>query len=76
MAKEDTQRAASPGSTGEIDRLEKQLHMLDQRLDNLDSMVTAVVERVMSQPISLNITCPRCGHAMEVILSGVHKPKK
>jgi hypothetical protein len=34
------------------------------------------VERVMSQPISLNVTCPRCGHIMEIILSGVHKPKK
>jgi len=67
---------ASPGSTNEVDRLEKRLNLLDQRLDNLDSMVTAVVERVMSQPISLNITCPRCGHVMEVILSGVHKPKK
>jgi len=76
LAKEDNPKTASPGTTGEIDRLEKQLHMLDQRLDNLDSMVTAVVERVMSQPVSLNITCTRCGHVMEVILSGVHKPKK
>lgn len=76
MPKEDNPRTASSESSQEIDRLHKRLNLLDQRLDNLDTMVTAVVERVMSQPISLNITCPRCGHIMEIVLSGVHKPKK
>jgi len=76
LPKEDNPRTASPESSQEIDRLHKRFNLLDQRLDNLDTMVTAVVERVMSQPISLNVTCPRCGHVMEIILSGVHKPKK
>ncbi len=76
MPKEDNPRTASSESSQEIDRLHKRFNLLDQRLDNLDTMVTAVVERVMSQPISLNVTCPRCGHIMEIILSGVHKPKK
>ena len=76
MPKEDSPRTAGPESSQELDRLQKRLNLLDQRLDNLDTMVTAVVERVMSQPISLNVTCPRCGHVMEIVLSGVHKPKK
>lgn len=76
MPKEDNPRTANSESSQEIDRLHKRFNLLDQRLDNLDTMVTAVVERVMSQPISLNVTCPRCGHIMEIILSGVHKPKK
>jgi hypothetical protein len=76
LPKEDNPRTASSEPSQEIDRLHKRFNLLDQRLDNLDTMVTAVVERVMSQPISLNVTCPRCGHIMEIILSGVHKPKK
>lgn len=74
MPKEDTK--ATQEDMAEVNHLKKRLDLLDDRLDNLDTMVTAVVERVMSQPISLNVTCPRCGHAMEIVLSGVHKPKK
>ena len=48
--------------------------MLDQRLDNIDSMVTAVAERVMSQPIALNITCPNCGKNIEITIIGSEKP--
>ena len=44
-----------------IQHIEKRLDMFDQRLDNIDSMVTAVAERVMSQLITLNISCPHCG---------------
>ncbi|GAJ21694.1 unnamed protein product, partial [marine sediment metagenome] len=40
----------------DIKNIKRRLDMLDQRLDNIDSMVTAVAERVMSQPITLNIT--------------------
>ena len=48
--------------------------MLDQRLDNIDSMVSAVIERVMSQPITINTTCPHCGKNIEIALVGNKKP--
>lgn len=52
------------------DRIKQQLEMLDQRLDNLDSVVTSLVERVMRQPISINITCPNCGKNYDISLTG------
>ena len=60
----------------DIRQLKEHLDVLDRRLDNIDSMVTAVAERVMSQPITLIITCPRCGREIEVSLIGTHKPAK
>ena len=59
-----------------IQHLEKRLNMLDQRLDNIDSMVTAVAERVMSQLITLNITCPHCGKNVEIAIVGSQKPRR
>lgn len=60
----------------QIRQLKERLDVLDRRLDNIDSMVTAVAERVMSQPITFNITCPRCGRDIEVSLIGTHKPAR
>ena len=60
--------------TLDIEHVKRRLDMLDQRLDNIDSMVTAVAERVMSQPITLNITCPSCGKSIEITLIGSEKP--
>jgi hypothetical protein len=60
----------------EVRQLREHLDVLDRRLDNIDSMVTAVAERVMSQPIIFNITCPRCGREIEVSLIGTHKPAR
>jgi hypothetical protein len=37
-------------------------------------MVTAVAERVMKQPITINLTCPRCGHKIEIGIIGTEKP--
>jgi hypothetical protein len=59
-----------------VRQLQERLDVLDRRLDNIDSMVTAVAERVMSQPVILNITCPRCGREIEVSLIGTHKPTR
>ena len=59
----------------DIERIKKRLDMFDQRLDNIDSVVTAAVERVMSQPIAVNVTCPHCGKNIEIALIGSHKPK-
>ena len=58
----------------DIQRIKKRLDMLDQRLDNIDSMVTAIAERVTRQPISISMSCPRCGGEIEVALLGIEKP--
>ena len=60
----------------DIQRIKQRLDMLDQRLDNIDSMVTAVAERVMSQLITLNITCPHCGKDVEIAIVGSQKPRR
>jgi hypothetical protein len=49
--------------------------MLDERLDNIDSMVSAVIERVMSQSLTVSGACPHCNRGFEVALIGVRKPK-
>ena len=69
-----------PGVKGQepapnIENIKQRLDMLDRRLDNIDSMVTAVVERVMNQPIALNITCPNCGKNIEIAIIGSKKPR-
>ena len=60
----------------DIERVKKRLDLLDHRLDNIDSMVTAVAERVMKQPITLNITCPNCGKNIEIAVIGTEKPTR
>ncbi len=62
--------------TLDIQRIKKRMDMLDQRLDNIDSMVTAVAERVMSQVITINVTCPHCGKDVEIAIIGSHKPRR
>lgn len=55
-----------------MEQLEKQLEMLDQRLDNIDSIVTALVERVMKQPLNLEVTCPKCGSVIQIsVMAGL-----
>ena len=57
-----------------MEQLKKRLELLDQRLDNIDSVVTAVVERVMKQPISINVTCPHCNKNIEIAIIGNSRP--
>lgn len=76
MAKPDETQSANEGLATGLQRLEKQLDMLDNRLDNVDSIVSAVAERVMQQPITLNITCSRCGHKIEIAIIGTEKPTR
>jgi len=60
----------------DIEHVKKRLDMLDRRLDNIDSMVSAVAERVMKQPITLNIICPHCGRDIEIAILGNEKPRR
>ena len=54
MAEKDKKAAVEAQS--DIERIKQRLDMLDNRLDNIDSMVTAVAERIMTQPITISIT--------------------
>ena len=56
-----------------MDQLEKRLEMLDQRLDNIDSIVTALVERVMKQPVTMEVICPKCGSHVQIMLTSSTK---
>ena len=60
----------------EIEQIKKRLDMLDRRLDNVDSILTAVAERVMKQPITFNVTCSKCGQKIEIALIGTEKPSR
>jgi hypothetical protein len=54
--------------------IKRRIDMLDHRLDDIDTMVSAVIERVMVQPVSLNMSCPHCGRNVEISLIGNKKP--
>ena len=74
MAKGDEPTGVAEEQVQDIQHIKKRLDVLDQRLDSIDSMVTAVAERVLSQPVTLNITCPKCGKNIEDALLGREKP--
>ncbi|MFC2057251.1 hypothetical protein ACFLTO_06805 [Chloroflexota bacterium] len=76
MADEDDPTGVAEEQTLDIQRIKQHLDMLDQRLDNIDSIVTAVAERVMSQLVTLNITCPHCGKNIEIAVVGSQKPMR
>ena len=76
MAQENEPNAVGQEPTLDIEQIKRHLDMFDQRLDNIDSVVTAIVERVMKQPISLSITCPHCGKNIEIAIIGGHKPTR
>ncbi len=64
---EDHLKKSAEASLGDIER---RLDVLDRRLDSIDSIVTVLGERVMKQPLTLEITCPTCGQTMEVNIVG------
>jgi hypothetical protein len=74
LAKREQVETANETSAADIERLIKRIDGLDKRLDSVDSIVTAVAERVMRQPITLNLTCPRCGQKLEIAILGTEKP--
>ncbi len=58
----------------DIEHIKQRIDSLDHRLDNIDSVVSAVAERVMKQPVSLILTCPHCGRNIEIAIIGSEKP--
>lgn len=75
MAKEKPAVRGQQQVQNSIENFERRLDMLDRRLDDIDSMVSAVIERVMSQPININVSCPYCGKNVEIALIGNKKPR-
>ena len=75
MAKENEPGGVGQEQVLDVEHIKRRLDMLDQRLDSIDSMVTAVAERVMNQPVTLNITCPHCGKNIEISILGSEKPR-
>lgn len=76
MAKPDETQSVNEGLGIDLKRIEKRLDMLDNRLDNVDSVVSAVAERVMKQPITFNVTCSKCGQKIEIAIIGIEKPTR
>ena len=76
MAEKNSPETLSQSPELDTEDIKRRLDMMDQRLDNIDSIVSAVVERVMNQPLVINITCPHCGKNVEVSVIGSKKPGK
>lgn len=77
MAKiDEDSKLGSPEQTADIKALKRRMDMLDQRLDNMDSMLSVVAERVLKQCVTLNMTCPSCGRNIEIALIGTEKPRR
>jgi len=56
-----------------LEQVQGRLDLLDQRLDALDTMITAIAERIMRQPVNITITCPNCGRSIDITLVGNEK---
>ena len=50
----------------QFEQLTRRVKMLDDRLDNLDSIVTSLVQRVMEKPLTIEMYCPKCGSQIEI----------
>jgi len=69
---QETEREAK-GEDLSLVQIKRRLDNLDQRLDNIDTMVTALAERAMKRPLSVTITCPNCGQTVEIGMVGSEK---
>jgi len=76
LAEKDKPSVVGEEQALDIERIKRRLDMLDHRLDSIDSMVTAVAERVMEQPLNFSLTCPHCGKNIEITILGTQKPSK
>ncbi len=50
----------------DVEQMVRRLNMLDERLDNMDTVITSLVERVMGRPLTIEIPCPKCGQVIQV----------
>jgi hypothetical protein len=75
LARQD-EKEPNNDNAPDIERIVQRLDMLDRRLDSVDSIVSAVAERVMRQPITFNVTCPKCGQKIEIAILGIEKPSR
>jgi hypothetical protein len=66
---EKTDKKSAASAAMDQERFKKRLEMLDKRLDNIDSQVTALVERIMRQPVTIEVTCPKCGNVIQIMLT-------
>ncbi len=57
------------------ERINKRLDMLELRLDNIDSIMTSLVERVMQQPLLMEVQCPKCGQEIQISIMSKTKLK-
>ena len=73
MVMEEKASGKRRSGTVDQDQLKKRLEMLDKRLDNIDSVVTALVERVMRQPVTIEVSCPKCGNVVQIMLTSSTK---
>lgn len=62
--KDNSTRLAEQGL--EMEQAIKRLDMLNHRLDSMDSVITSLVERVMARPLSMEVTCPKCGEIVQI----------
>ena len=53
----------------EVEQVMKRLDVLDNRLDNMDSIITSLVERVMGRPLTMEVTCPKCGETVQISIT-------
>ena len=74
LARKRNQQIVTESEPLDAEQIKRRLDMFDQRLDNIDSMVTAIVERIMNQVVTLNMNCPRCGNNIEIAIIGSKKP--
>lgn len=49
-----------------MEQINRHLNLVDERLDNMDSVITSLVERIMQQPVTLEVLCPKCGQAIQI----------
>ena len=74
MAEKPKLSVPSQSNEPTLENLAQQLAMMDERLDNIDSIVTNVAERVMNQPITILVTCSGCGKTSTYTLLASEKP--
>jgi len=56
-----------------LEQIKRRLDNLDQRFDSIDTMVTALAERMLKRPLSVTVTCPKCGRSIELGMVGNEK---